>query len=306
METAVLEIVNGVGAGLRLRVPEGPPRTVGGSTEADLTVAEDPWIGAVHAAFVWERGALILKDLGTRHGTQINQEWVVEQALRDGDLIQMGGTLLRVFLRDPDLIAAPVAAPRPSFSDRVAHLRWLLAQSRYPLYAVLDAARDDRVLASLIGADTRFQSLYEGWQAQSLADVAPYLVALPLDGAYLDRLLEQGFGRAWGVFLASDLPFDEVRRHLRQHLRVTDEDGRHLLFRWYDPRVLRAYLPTCTPFEAQVFFGPIEQMFCEGPHGGDWRSFTSTPTELFVDVEPLPYPLVPTAFEGLDEEGATP
>lgn len=307
METAVLEIVNGVGQGMRLRVPEGAPRTVGGSTEVDLTVPEDPWIGAVHAAFVWERGSLLIKDLGTQHGTQINQEWVVEQALHDGDLVQMGGTLMRVHLRDPDLThPAPIAPARPSFSDRLAHLRWLLSRQRDPVFAVLDAARDDRVLASLIGAETRFQSLYDGWQAQSLADVAPYLVALPLDGPYLDRLLELGFGRAWGIFLTSDLPFDELRRHLRQHLRVTDEDGHHLLFRWYDPRVLRAYLPTCTPFEAQVFFGPVERMFCEGPHGGEWITFTTTPTKLFVDLEPLPYPLVPTAFEGIDEEDPTP
>lgn len=305
METAVLEILNGVSQGQRLRVTPGPPRTVGGGAEADLVVGEDPWIGAVHAAFVWEHGALVLKDLGTQHGSQVNQEWVVEQALHEGDLIQMGGTLLRVYLRDPSLDEPRAAVVRPSFSDRVAHLRWLISRERYPLYAVLDAARDERVLASLIGSEARFQSLYEGWQAQSLADVAPFLVSLPLDGPFLDRLLEQGFGRAWGVFLSSDLPFEEIRRQLRQHLKVTDEDGRHLLFRWYDPRVLRAYLPTCTPFEAQVFFGPIERMFCEGPHGGEWMAFTSTPTELFVEVEALPYPLVPTAFDGLDEEGAS-
>lgn len=305
MDVAVLEILNGVSQGQRLVVPPGPPRTVGGGGEADLTVGEDPWIGAVHAAFVWERGALVLKDLGTQHGSQVNQEFVVEQPLREGDLVQMGGTLLRVYLRDPSVAHAPAAVERPTFSDRVAHLRWLIGQERYPLYAVLDAARDDRVLASLIGADTRFQSLYDGWQAQSLADVAPYLVALSPDGALLDRLLEQGFGRAWGVFLTSDLSFEELRRHLRQHLRVTDEDGRHLLFRWYDPRVLRAYLPTCTPFEAQTFFGPVERMFCEGPHGGEWLAFTSTPAQLFVDTEALPYPLVPTAFEGVDEEDAS-
>lgn len=306
MTLAVLEILNGVSQGQRLHVPHGAPRTVGSGGAADLRVLEDPWMGAVHAAFVWEHGALLLKDLGTQHGSQVNQEWVAERALSQGDLIQMGGTLLRVHLRDPSRASAPDAPARPVFSDRTAHLRWLFSQERDPMYAVLDAARDDRVLASLIGGETRFQSLYEGWQAQSLADVAPYLVALPLHGPYLDRLLSQGFGRAWGVFLTSDLPFEELRRHLRQHLRVTDEDGRTLLFRWYDPRVLRAYLPTCTPFEAQVFFGPVERMFCEGPHGGEWIAYTTTPTELFIDVEPLPYPLVPTAFEGDDEEGANP
>lgn len=301
MERAVVEILNGARQGQRVDVPEGPPRTIGRDTDADIAVPEDPWLDPVHAAFVWDRGSLVLKDLGSQHGVYVNQEWTAERALAEGDLVQLGATLLRVFLRDPALVVAPAAVARPTFATRAEHIRWLLAQERYPIYAVLDAARDDKVLASLVGAETNFRSLYEGWQAQSLADVAPYLVALPLDGPYLDRLLDEGFGRAWGVFLSSDLPFDEVRRHLRQHLRVTDEDGRHLLFRWYDPRVLRAYLPTCTPYEAQVFFGPIERMFCEGPHGGAWIAYTSTPSELFVDVEELPYPLVPSGFDGLDE-----
>ncbi len=30
-----------------------------------------------------------------------------------------------------------------------------------------------------------------------------------------------------------------------------------LVFRYYDPRVLRVYLPTCSPAEFARFFGPI-------------------------------------------------
>jgi hypothetical protein len=65
----------------------------------------------------------------------------------------------------------------------------------------------------------------------------------------------------------------EVRRHLRTLFRVKDETGRILIFRWYDPRVLRAYLPTCLPAELHTFFGPIERFYCEGEDPGSLLQF---------------------------------
>ena len=38
---------------------------------------------------------------------------------------------------------------------------------------------------------------------------------------------------------------------------VQTEDGKQLYFRFYDPRVLRLYLPTCTPEEVRRSFGPV-------------------------------------------------
>jgi hypothetical protein len=55
-----------------------------------------------------------------------------------------------------------------------------------------------------------------------------------------------------------------LRRHLRQFLTVRDPRGQQLLFRYYDPRVLRVYLPTCVEDELQSMFGPIECFWIEG------------------------------------------
>ena len=43
-------------------------------------------------------------------------------------------------------------------------------------------------------------------------------------------------------------------------------EGEHkkVLFRFYDPRVLRVFLPTCTPKEVLEFFGPIKRYVLEG------------------------------------------
>jgi len=37
-----------------------------------------------------------------------------------------------------------------------------------------------------------------------------------------------------------------------------------MVFRYYDPRVLRVYLPTCVRSELRTVFGPIERFWTEG------------------------------------------
>jgi len=67
------------------------------------------------------------------------------------------------------------------------------------------------------------------------------------------------------VYLTCDRPFAEVRKHLRRFLTVELEgSSKPVLFRFYDPRVLRVFLPTCTPKEVLEFFGPIKRYVLEG------------------------------------------
>jgi hypothetical protein len=40
-----------------------------------------------------------------------------------------------------------------------------------------------------------------------------------------------------------------------------------MLFRFYDPRVLRVYLPTCWPGELTRMFGPVESFVMESAEG---------------------------------------
>ena len=45
---------------------------------------------------------------------------------------------------------------------------------------------------------------------------------------------------------------------------MRDESGHPMFFRFYDPRVLRTYLPTCTVAELRLIFGPVEAFLLEG------------------------------------------
>ena len=144
-----------------------------------------------------------------------------------------------------------------------------------PVFAVLDAARDDAVLATLRGqSECAYASLYdEDPRHASLAAFAPYLVGLHRSGPFLEALLRRSWAQSWGIFLTCSLPFDEVRRHLRRFLLVQHEDGRELYFRFYDPRVLRAFLPTCTPEQSHAFYGPIGGFFAESHAPTRLRTF---------------------------------
>ena len=40
-------------------------------------------------------------------------------------------------------------------------------------------------------------------------------------------------------------------------------DGTPLYFRYYDPRVLRSFLPTCSPAQLKQMFGPVDAFLAE-------------------------------------------
>ena len=88
--------------------------------------------------------------------------------------------------------------------------------------------------------------------------MAPYLVRLQKDSLLLGSLVLEGWGSSWGVYLTCDHNFQEVRRHLRHFLEGQLPDGKQVYFRYYDPRVLRVFLPTCNADETKQFFGPIK------------------------------------------------
>jgi len=81
-------------------------------------------------------------------------------------------------------------------------------------------------------------------------------------------------GNHWGVFAIAldDLPV--LRRHFRKFLIVHDSEGAPMYFRYYDPRVLRVYLPTCTPEELNTVFGPVSSYVLEGQDPNTLLRFT--------------------------------
>jgi hypothetical protein len=156
--------------------------------------------------------------------------------------------------------------------------------SRGSVWAVLDLARDKRIHAALLESRLEFLCLYAGKLPRELELVAPHVVELLPGHRLLDRLFGEGWGQSWGVFVHIDDP-TALRRHLRRFLKVRDESGRRLLFRYYDPRVLRAFLPTCTADELSQFFGPVDRFYAESADGSGLVRYSLRRGALHV--EPL-------------------
>jgi Domain of unknown function (DUF4123) len=144
---------------------------------------------------------------------------------------------------------------------------------RKNIWMILDGARSIEIFRMLLACHLEYACLYSGQLTPELEMAAPYLVQL--DHGYKDthRLIERGWGNNWGVFLRSDTSMKKLRRHLREILVVRDERGNRLAFRYYDPRVLRVYLPTCTIAELRTVFGPIECFCAEGERAKDLVEF---------------------------------
>jgi hypothetical protein len=139
--------------------------------------------------------------------------------------------------------------------------------------AVLDCARDERIYDLIERCHLDKCCLYAGRLPMVVQRAAPHLVVLDREDRFTRQLVEEGWGNNWGSFFRTEASMLDVRRHLRTLFRVKDETGRILIFRWYDPRVLRAYLPTCLPNELHTFFGPIERFYCEGEQSGSMMQF---------------------------------
>ena len=124
------------------------------------------------------------------------------------------------------------------------------------LFAILDAC-DAPVVPPRVAAlgDERGISLYRGSAEERFADIAPYLVAV--DEAMLDWMLETVWNEHWGVLVVSDAPLAELRTHFRKFLTVSSPTGESWYFRFYDPRVLEKYLPSCNADELRSFIGPV-------------------------------------------------
>ena len=133
-----------------------------------------------------------------------------------------------------------------------------------PAYVILDGAQNPGLLDALYADHApRWRCLFTGQLEPDMATVAPYLVELDPSAAFTRRLMAEGWGQNWGVFLASQLALPALWRHVRQQVHVYGPNMESLYFRFYDPRVMRTYLPTCSPHQLAEFFGPVDFYFAE-------------------------------------------
>jgi hypothetical protein len=131
------------------------------------------------------------------------------------------------------------------------------------LYCVLDGASVPKLPMRLYETQAKNVCLFSGDLEPDMLYVAPYLVRLVPHNGLTDWVLENAFGKHWGIFVHSLAAMPEMRKHFRNLVNVMDDQANSMVFRFYDPRVITKFLPTCTPEELAAFFGEVQTFFEE-------------------------------------------
>lgn len=133
-----------------------------------------------------------------------------------------------------------------------------------------------------IRLDPSRQSFYKGTSEEN-KKAAPYLFELKPETDFANWYFKNGWNQSWGVPLFSSGTFEETYRHFRKFLIVKTEEGKQMYFRFYDPRVLRIFLPTCDRSQILEFFGPVKIFICEDEDPEHILLFSHQNGELVTD-----------------------
>jgi hypothetical protein len=133
--------------------------------------------------------------------------------------------------------------------------------SQHRLYAVLDACDAPAVppKAKELGEENAV-SLYRGEAEEEYWAIAPYLIRA--DSSALDWIANSLWEQPWGIFVVAEANLETLRTHFRKFLTVRLPDGEKVYFRFYDPRVIKQFLPTCNHAELAEFFGSVQKFGC--------------------------------------------
>ena len=163
---------------------------------------------------------------------------------------------------------------------------WARQGSR--VHAVIDGLVVPGIAGKLKGAQlTGWDCLQRGAMSAEAAERAPYLAELSEGSPFTDWLLGEATPTypGWGVLSISMQPLLAVREHCRSIGEVILPDGERRGWRWYDPEVLRAVLPT-------LLAGQLDEVFSLGqaiviPAADAWTWLSMEEGVLSTDTRPL-------------------
>lgn len=174
-------------------------------------------------------------------------------------------------------------------------------------YLLLDTAQCLRFHARLDQAGIPYASLYEDHPEFHLLDIAPLLISLNEQErrhALLREEIERIGARVPALSLIdSDANLNELSKHLRQFHLVGLPEGKRMLLRWYDTRILPTWLAIMTPAQRDGFLLPIKSWSYLDRYG------RTQPVELYSQTSmpppPTPYQLNTDQYQALMQAAQT-
>lgn len=159
-------------------------------------------------------------------------------------------------------------------------LRQYLFRDGTYTYAILDGASVPDLPVRLYEMNPPYLCLYRGELSDELIYVSPYLVVLFPDTQFTDWVLTECWGRHWGIFAQTPVSLTGMRKHFRRLLTVNNPEGKPMLFRYYDPRVLPPFLMTCSGDELEIIFGDVKYYFAESAETTELFRFNLSKNKL--------------------------
>jgi serine/threonine protein kinase len=163
-----LRVVVGPDEGLIFELAEGDVLLIGRGEKSD-THLKDLQVSRVHCELKVASGRVTLTDMESVGGTLVNAQRIKEKPLRNNDLIQIGGTQIKLHLAgisDADALLAAQKPQRELHSDAgkgpmigqtISHFE-IVSQIARGRTGILYKARDNRD-----GKDVAFKLLFEGF-----------------------------------------------------------------------------------------------------------------------------------------------
>jgi len=241
---ALLRGISGPASGLQVELDTRLVTSVGRNANCTFPFVSDRFLSGRHFEIAVSGEQLFLRDLGSSNGTFVNGIRVQEHQLQTGECFTAGQSVFQIEFG---------LSGSCSLSD-------VLSTQNEPLYAVLDTARDPLIYTLLLTSGAYYWCLYAGNSALTMESVAPYLVYLPPGSEFLTTIINKGWSKSWGIFLTSGRAPEEIWHDLRRHLFVDIQSKGRVYFRFYDPRVLRMFMPISTN-QQRVDFGGIVSSF---------------------------------------------
>ena len=125
-------------------------------------------------------------------------------------------------------------------------------------HILLDAARMGARMEEALKLNKEHDCLYRDSPDQKMTSVAPYIFRFQQNTPFADWYMQEGWGNSWGILFKSSYGLPDLYKHFRKFVRVMTEEQKEIYFRFYDPRVLRIFLPNSEATDIRDFFGPVE------------------------------------------------
>lgn len=158
------------------------------------------------------------------------------------------------------------------------------------LYGVLDCARAPEMYEHVARLEPESADcLFEGRLDSRVKQASPFLVELSPSDPLSRTWRGSGWGHSWGILISSSANLPTLRRRLRHFTLARLPDGSGpMLFRFWDPRVFRAYLPTVEPADLPGWFEGVDRYIVETEDGRGSLRYALKDGALVVEPGPPP------------------